>query len=270
MDPTCESSPAPALLPCWQFGGRRCIGRKGRSWHVPCSVCAGPYQSEPAKGIDRVILTRYRAAIFDLDGTLVHSEPAWEAAKRRVLHRLRVEVPQTTYDAFVGRGLRGFLTEVMGQDLTDARRTDLANEIGAEADVLLPLLRQPIPGAAQSVIRLTEAGLRIAVCSSSPRRHIHAALDQLGLVDRVSAIVSGADLPRGKPDPLPYLETLRLLDLGPAEAFAVEDALPGAISAHAAGLDVVGIGPEHLTRGFSDYCRVQVPDYSSFDRMMFS
>ena len=111
-------------------------------------------------------LTRYRAAIFDLDGTLVHSEPAWEAAKRRVLGRLGVEVPQATYDAFVGRGLRGFLTEVLGSDLTDARRTNLANEIGAEADILLPLLRQPIPGAASSVNRLIDAGLQIAVCSS--------------------------------------------------------------------------------------------------------
>ncbi|MCA0270942.1 MAG: HAD family phosphatase [Proteobacteria bacterium] len=213
-------------------------------------------------------LSRFRAAIFDLDGTLVHSEPAWEAAKRRVLGRLGVEVPQSTYDAFVGRGLRGFLTEVLGPDLTDSRRAELADEIGAEADVLLPVLRQPVPGAAQSVIRLAESGLRIAVCSSSPRRHIHAALDQLGLADRAGVIVSGADLPRGKPDPLPYLETLRLLDLGPAEAFAVEDALPGVISAHAAGLAVIGIGQKSMEPGFADHCRVQCPDYASFDRIV--
>ena len=218
-------------------------------------------------GIGRMYLTRYRAAIFDLDGTLVHSEPAWEAAKRRVLGRLGVEVPQGTYDAFVGRGLRGFLTEVLGSDLTDARRTNLANEIGAEADILLPLLRQPIPGAASSVNRLIDAGLQIAVCSSSPRRHIHAALDQLGLGDQVGAIVSGADLPRGKPDPLPYLETLRLLDLDPAEAFAVEDALPGVISAHAAGLDVIAIGRDYGKPGFADYCSVRVPDYATFDQL---
>jgi HAD superfamily hydrolase (TIGR01509 family) len=211
----------------------------------------------------------YKAAIFDLDGTLVLSEPAWEEAKRRVLARLGVQIPQSLYDAFVGRGLRGFLTEVLGPDLSDERRTDFANQIGAEADVLLPLMRLPVPGAAQSVIRLAEAGLGIAVCSSSPRRHIYAALDQLGLASRVTAIVSGADLPRGKPDPLPYLETLRLLDLDPAQAFAVEDALPGVIAAHAAGLDVIGIGGAFLTPGFADYCRVQVPDYASFDQMMF-
>lgn len=215
-------------------------------------------------------LARYRAAIFDLDGTLVHSEPAWEAAKRRVLARLGIEVPQSTYDAFVGRGLRGFLAEVLGHQTGEAHGAALANEIGAEADVLLPLLRQPVPGAAQSVIRLAEAGLRIAVCSSSPRRHIHAALDQLDLQDHVGTIVSGADLPRGKPDPLPYLETLRLLGLDPAEAFAVEDALPGAIAAHGAGLDVIGIGPDSGKPGFAEYCRVQVLDYPGFNRLMFS
>ena len=219
-------------------------------------------------GIGGVNPIRYRAAIFDLDGTLVHSETAWETAKRRVLDRIGIDVPQVTYDAFVGRGLRGFLTEVLGSDLTDARRTSLANDIGAEADILLPLLRQPIPGAASSVKRLVGAGVRIAVCSSSPRRHIHAALEQLGLEDHVGAIVSGADLPRGKPDPLPYLETLRLLDLDPAEAFAVEDALPGVISAHAAGLEVIAIGREIGKPGFADYCSVRVPDYARFGQMI--
>ena len=126
-------------------------------------------------------LTTFKAAIFDLDGTLVLSEPAWEIAKRRVLDRLGVRVPQATYDAYVGRGLRGFLSEVLGPDLAIERRTDLADQIGAEADLLLPQLRQPVPGASASVRRLQDAGLRIAVCSSSPRRHIAAALDQLGL-----------------------------------------------------------------------------------------
>lgn len=212
----------------------------------------------------------YRAAIFDLDGTLVRSEPAWEAAKRRVLDRVGVAVPQATYDAFVGRGLRGFLSHVLGPDLTDAEREALANDIGAEADALLPVMRQPVPGAARSVLRLAEAGVRIAVCSSSPRRHITAALDQLGLGGRIEIMVSGAELPRGKPDPLPYLETLRRLDLAPAEAFAVEDALPGAVAAHAAGLAVIGIGHQTLAPEFAEYCRLRLPDYRSFDRWLTS
>lgn len=217
-----------------------------------------------------MLLDRYRAAIFDLDGTLVHSEPAWEEAKRRVLARLGVEIPQSTYDAFVGRGLRGFLNEVLGPDLSDARRSELGDQIGAEADVLLPLMRQPIEGAARSLIRVTEAGVLVAICSSSPRRHILAALEQLGIEDRINAIVSGTELPRGKPDPLPYLEAIRVLQVRPAKAFAVEDALPGAISAHEAGLDVVGIGQECTNPSFRERSRFLVPDYEGFERLMFA
>jgi HAD superfamily hydrolase (TIGR01509 family) len=212
-------------------------------------------------------LSDYRAAIFDLDGTLVLSEPAWEEAKRRVLARLGIEIPQTVYDAFVGRGLRGFLSEVLGPDLSDSRRSDLANQIGVEADILLPQMRQPAPGAANAVRRLADVGLSIAVCSSSPRRHIVAALDQLGLSASIEVMVSGADLPRGKPDPLPYLETLRQLGLPPDAAFAVEDALPGAISAHGAGLTVIGIGPESIRPAFTALSRFQVPDFTAFDQL---
>lgn len=212
-------------------------------------------------------LTSFKAVIFDLDGTLIQSEPAWESAKRRVLARLGVEVPQSVYDAFVGRGLRGFLSEVLGPDLTEARRTDLANQIGAEADVLLPQMRRPIAGAATTVLRLRDAGLRVAVCSSSPHRHILAAMDLLGLTKVVEQVVSGADLPRGKPDPLPYLETLRQLQLAPDAAFAVEDALPGAQSAHSAGLTVVGIGAAVQDPAFARLCHKGVTDYHEFDRL---
>jgi beta-phosphoglucomutase-like phosphatase (HAD superfamily) len=68
-------------------------------------------------------LSDYKAAIFDLDGTLVVSEPAWEEAKRNVLARLGVRIPQSVHDAFVGRGLRGFLSEVPGSNLSDERPT---------------------------------------------------------------------------------------------------------------------------------------------------
>ncbi|MEZ5796919.1 MAG: HAD family phosphatase [Paracoccaceae bacterium] len=214
-------------------------------------------------------LSRHRAAIFDLDGTLVQSEPAWEEAKRRILHAEGVSVPQATYDAFVGRGLRGFLTHVFGPDLSDDRRGLLANRIGAQADVLLPQMRQPVPGAARALRRLADQGLRLAVCSSSPRRHILAALDQLGVADIVPTLVSGADLPRGKPDPLPYLETLRLLDLPAPQAFAVEDALPGAQSAHAAGLAVIAIGPQGQTPALAALAPWQTADYPAFTRLVW-
>lgn len=73
----------------------------------------------------RLDISPCRAAIFDLDGTLVHSEPAWELAERRVLAAQGRTLPQESSDAFVGRGLRGFLA-VEFAPLCRARLADFA------------------------------------------------------------------------------------------------------------------------------------------------
>lgn len=208
----------------------------------------------------------HRAVIFDLDGTLVDSEPGWEAAKRRVLARRGIEVAQAVFDAHVGRGLASFLTEAFGPGLTAAEARAIGDEIGVEADDLLPRLRRPVPGAAATVRRLAAAGLRVAVCSSSPRRHILGAIEALELDAVVGVIVSGAELARGKPDPLPYVETLARLGLDAGAAFAVEDALPGVRSAHAAGLKVVGIGASAMDPAFAPYCTIRLTGYDGFAR----
>ncbi|SPH16796.1 2-deoxyglucose-6-phosphate phosphatase [Defluviimonas aquaemixtae] len=185
----------------------------------------------------------FRAAIFDLDGTLVHSEHVWEKAKIEVTARYGKKPSRALLDAYVGRGLKDFLDELFGMPLTPEMRRAIGDQIGAEADLWLDRLREPIPDARDWLIGLAEAGLRIAVCSSSPRRHIEGAIEMLDLRHVVELSVSGAELPVGKPDPLPYTTTLGALGLTAPDAFAVEDSLPGARAANAAGLLTVAVGP---------------------------
>ena len=67
-----------------------------------------PFTALPMSPFD---LTRYRAAIFDLDGTLVHSEHVWEKAKIEVTARYGKRPSRELLDAHVGRGLKDFLDE---------------------------------------------------------------------------------------------------------------------------------------------------------------
>lgn len=210
-------------------------------------------------------LARFKAAIFDLDGTLVHSEHVWEAAKIETLARYGLLPSQSLLDAHVGRGLAGFLDEAFDRPLPPDERRTISDQIGAVADVLLPAMRHPVAGASELLKSLRSNGMRIAICSSSPRRHISGALDMLGVGDCIETIISGSELPRGKPDPLPYSTVLAALDLEPHTACAFEDSLPGARSAFAAGLSVFAIGAGCTGTEFA-FCHKRSESFGDFFR----
>ena len=73
-------------------------------------------------------------------------------------------------------------------------------------------------------------------------------------------VVSAADLPRGKPDALPYRATLEGLGLEAAQVCAFEDSLPGARSAVEAGLWTVAVGPDCMGPAFG-FCQLQAPSF---------
>ena len=207
-------------------------------------------------GVD---LTRFEAAAFDLDGTLVDSEPAWEKAKRVVAERYGLPVTDAQIAASVGRSMDELVAQVFAPaDATAARAIE--EEIFAEGAIWLQQVRQPIPGAADFLRDLHGRGLRIALCSSAPERFIRDALAQLGVLELVELIVSADPLPRRKPDPYPYLLTAEGLGLSPDRIIGFEDAIPGARSAKGAGLFTAAVGPEALSAAFA-FCDLQAGDY---------
>ena len=83
----------------------------------------------PAGEKPSIDFTRYSAAIFDLDGTLVQSEHVWEAAKVDVARRYGLVPSRTLLDAHIGRGLKGFFDELFGQSLSPARHREISDQI---------------------------------------------------------------------------------------------------------------------------------------------
>jgi len=217
----------------------------------------------PPKEKRSIDFTPYSAVIFDLDGTLVHSEHVWEAAKVDVARRYGLVPSRALLDAHVGRGLPGFFDELFGQSLPTLRHREISDQIDEVADRLMPSMREPIPGARDLLCALHDEGLRIAICSSSPRRHIAQALEMLEITHLIEAVVSGAELPRGKPDPLPFSTALDILKLAPAAACAFEDSLHGARSAHAAGIAVFAVGTGCSGPEFA-FCHAQAESFRNW------
>lgn len=188
-------------------------------------------------------LTDFRAAIFDLDGTLVVTEHVWQAAKKSVAVHLGAEVSQPVLDAHVGRRLADFTAEVLANHLTGpTQHAEAEAMIIQEARVRMPAEIVVIDGAERLLRDMHDAGLALAICSSSPPEMISVALNVLGVADLIDCVVSAAELPRGKPDPAPYLKALEMLAIPSDQVLAFEDSLAGATSAKAAGLFTVGVG----------------------------
>ncbi|MFH1330863.1 MAG: HAD family phosphatase [Actinomycetota bacterium] len=184
-----------------------------------------------------------RAVVFDCDGVLVDSEPhsavAWMAALKRYGHRA------TAADVAVCTGLGYAATYAHLAALGPAVRLpspeDLAPEVLAALAASFDRGLLVFPDAAGCVTALAFQGVPLAVASSSRRDRLDLTLGRSGLARYFQATVAGDEVTRGKPAPDVYLAAADRLGVRPADCLAIEDTGPGAASAVAAGMRVIGV-----------------------------
>ncbi|SDD48622.1 sugar-phosphatase [Paracoccus isoporae] len=212
---------------------------------------------------DRITLPgRFRGVVFDLDGTLVDSEPAWGKAKSIVAARHGRSISAAQLSASVGRSMDDLVADVFAPGNRAAARA-IEEEIFAEAATWLPQMRVAVPGAAAFLGDIHRLGLPVAICSSSPEHLIRDALGQIGVLELVRLVVSADPMPQRKPHPMPYLVTAERLGLRPGDLIAIEDALPGARSASAAGYFTIAVGAEVAADPAPfDFCDLLAGDYA--------
>ncbi|KUJ69652.1 hydrolase [Streptomyces albus subsp. albus] len=182
------------------------------------------------------------AVVFDLDGTLVDSEPRYFEAARRTLARYGV----TAYDwaehtRFIGIGTRETLAALREKYRIDAGVEELLAEKDRRYLELTRAGTVVFPGMRALVERLHAAGHRLAVASGSSRAVIEAVLAGTGLAALLPVSVAAEEVARGKPAPDVFLEAARRLGAEPAECVVVEDAAPGAEAARRAGMRCIAV-----------------------------
>lgn len=182
--------------------------------------------------------------LFDLDGTLVDTEPLHFESQNRVLRGLGArEMPLAEFERYVGWAELPFWTEVARDYALEPpprelvrMRTEALLELYGSVEIVV------LPGIADLLEALEGAGVPCAVASSSPRRQIEATLEAAGLARFVRAVRSGHDdVERGKPEPDVYLAAAAALGVEAAHCVAVEDSRTGVASAVAAGCYTVAI-----------------------------
>ena len=183
-----------------------------------------------------------QAAIFDMDGLIIDSEPLWRLAERAAFARVGLELSDE--DCRRTTGLRS--DEVVGfwfdrRPWSDIDPEDVVRDLESRVAELISTQGGVMPGVHRAIDLLHGAGLRLALASSSSHDLIRVVLVALGLENTFEVVCSAADEAKGKPDPAVYLTTVRRLGVEPAEVVAIEDSAAGVQAARAAGLRVIAV-----------------------------
>ena len=203
------------------------------------------------------------AVIFDMDGVLLDSEPLHYEAVRLILAEQGVDFPFDDYARYLGTTLTSTWDELC--ERYPITMTLAEFEARYNADVLAHYQAgAPLIGGARELVKqLRDAGVPIAVASSSHRMWVNAALEGAGLSEYFDQTTAGDEVSMGKPSPEIYLKAAEKLGVEPARCIAVEDAPAGVESANAAGMKVVLVRSE-LTSDLDLTSDWQVNDLTEF------
>ena len=199
----------------------------------------------------KIDISHVKAVIFDMDGTLIESEHIWAKAKKEIAHYAGIEITDDELNQFIGRGLNDFIDEKI-KPKSKEERQNLNKKIQANALENYASKIRVIGGAKDILKAFSLAGIRIAICSSGSMKAIKISLRALNAINLIEVIVSGDNLTIGKPDPLPYLLTLKKLNLKASETIVFEDTTSGLKSATEAGIQTIIVGSHPSDQKFSD------------------
>ena len=162
------------------------------------------------------------AVLWDMDGTLVDTEPYWIEAEFQIV------------ESFGGQWSDEHAHHLVGSDLIDAAEYIIANSpvtltpvelVERLLDHVVASIRREIPwrpGARELLSALNSAGIPCALVTMSWRRFADAVIEALPPGSFVE-VVCGDDVTHGKPHPEPYLTAAQRLGVRPEDCVAIED-----------------------------------------------
>ena len=183
------------------------------------------------------------AVLWDMDGTLVDTEPYWIEAEHELVADHGGTWSTEHAHNLVGNSLlvsAEYIRRHGGVDLTPEQIVDhLLDRLVARVREHLPWR----PGAERLLGEITTAGIPCALVTMSYRRLADAVVAGLP-PGSFATLVTGDEVDRGKPHPEPYLLAAARLGCRPEDCVAIEDSPTGVASAEAAGIPVLAV--EHL------------------------
>lgn len=186
-----------------------------------------------------------KAVIFDLDGTLTDSDRVHFQVFQEIFAAKGITLDHALYRKRIsGRQNAAVVADFFPELSVAAGEVFSADKEAAFRTRAKDSLK-PLPGLFDLLAQIERQGLLTAVVTNAPRENAAFMLNVLGLSQTFSPVILGDDLPRGKPDPLPYQTALDQLGIVASEAIAFEDSWPGIVAATGAGIVTLGLMTTH-------------------------
>ncbi len=181
-----------------------------------------------------------RAFIFDMDGTLADSMPFHEQAWNALLPELGVKVDRDEFFRWsAGLTNREIFPRLLGRALADNELQTLSERKETLYRKLYAPHCAPLRGVVDFLHESQRAGILRAVGTAAPPENVTLVLDGLDLRRYFQAVVGGADIQHGKPDPEVFLIAAEHLRVPASDCVVFEDAPAGIEAARRAGMQCV-------------------------------
>lgn len=186
------------------------------------------------------------AAIFDMDGLLVDSEPLWDQAELDVIASLGVDISRR-HELPDTLGLRIDMVVDLWfaqQPWNGPSRQEVTERIITRAIALVEETKPLLPGVREAVALCKSQGLKVGLASASPLHMLEKVLTMFDLRSSFDALASAEKLPYSKPHPQVYLDCAAKLGIDPINCVALEDSVNGMIASKAARMRSIVV-PAH-------------------------
>ena len=179
---------------------------------------------------------KIEAVIFDLDGTLVDSEPVYLEADQKLLSQYGIDVDMTFKSKYVGRAAGEMLQEIKAMYHLRETVDELIDRKNAIYLELARTKTSVFPEMKKFVGLLRDENYPMAVASGSSQEVVDEILNITGMHPYFQSAISSASVKRGKPAPDVFLEAAKRLGTAPEKCLVIEDSHYGVEAAKNAGM----------------------------------
>ncbi len=218
-------------------------------------------------------MKRFEAALFDMDGIIVDSEPLHVKAEQQTCIDHGFDINPEEWGGYKGRTPVDIFLHLIAT-YSDPKVHDIEKLMEYKTDLFLQFAETELEQIKNSVEFLEwsrEFFKNMALVTSSNKRTQEFIVEKLGINGLFDTVVTGSDIKNGKPHPEPYEKAMRAMGASAHRSLVVEDSMSGIQSGHAAGCEVMAIATSHTVEELERESPLHIfEDYSQARAYLFN